>query len=72
MSAGSFEIATADTTFGNQGFRSMAVSSDGKFMAVGDCEGNLHIYDLHNSDYTCIKVNLVTIILHEDISLKKN
>ncbi|MBA0800840.1 hypothetical protein Gohar_011252 [Gossypium harknessii] len=33
----------------------MAISSDGKYMAVGDCEGNLHIYDLHNSDYTCIK-----------------
>ncbi|XVF08242.1 hypothetical protein REPUB_Repub06bG0209700 [Reevesia pubescens] len=55
VSAGSFEIATVDTTSGNQGFRSMAVSSDGKYMAVGDCEGNLHIYDLHNSDYTCIK-----------------
>ncbi|XVF76463.1 hypothetical protein PTKIN_Ptkin13bG0268300 [Pterospermum kingtungense] len=37
------------------GFRSMAVSSDGKYMAVGDCEGNLHIYDLHNSDYKYIK-----------------
>ncbi|OMO85146.1 hypothetical protein CCACVL1_10386 [Corchorus capsularis] len=55
VSAGSFEIDTVDTNFSNQGFRSMAVSSDGKYMAVGDCEGNLHIYDLHNSDYTCIK-----------------
>lgn len=64
MSAGSFEITHADTTFGNQGFRSMAISSDGKYMAVGDCEGNLHIYDLHNSDYTCIKVNLGAIIVH--------
>ncbi|KAL1083219.1 hypothetical protein V6Z11_D09G185300 [Gossypium hirsutum] len=55
VSAGSFEIATEDTAFGNLGLRSMAISSDGKYMAVGDCEGNLHIYDLHNSDYTCIK-----------------
>ncbi|KAK6290592.1 hypothetical protein POUND7_002133 [Theobroma cacao] len=69
VSAGSFEIATADTTFGNQGFRSMAVSSDGKYMAVGDCEGNLHIYDLHNSDYTCIKDSHDAEILSLSFSL---
>ncbi|XP_021290055.1 mitogen-activated protein kinase-binding protein 1 [Herrania umbratica] len=69
VSAGSFEIATVDTTFGNQGFRSMAVSSDGKYLAVGDCEGNLHIYDLHNSDYTCIKDSHDAEILSLSFSL---
>ncbi|KAK1562808.1 hypothetical protein Q3G72_017406 [Acer saccharum] len=33
----------------------MAVSADGKYLAAGDCEGNLHIYDLQSSDYTCFK-----------------
>ncbi|XWS55561.1 hypothetical protein CRYUN_Cryun09bG0010700 [Craigia yunnanensis] len=69
VSAGSFEITNVDTTFGNQGFRSMAVSSDGKYMAVGDCEGNLHIYDLHNSDYTCIKDSHDAEILSLSFSL---
>ncbi|XVF76771.1 hypothetical protein PTKIN_Ptkin13bG0293700 [Pterospermum kingtungense] len=69
VSAGSFEITNADATFGNQGFRSMAVSSDGIYMAVGDCEGNLHIYDLHNSDYTCIKDSHDAEILSLSFSL---
>ncbi|XVE76508.1 hypothetical protein DITRI_Ditri12bG0179300 [Diplodiscus trichospermus] len=69
VSAGSFEITNADATFGNQGFRSMAVSSDGKYMAVGDCEGNLHIYDLHNSDYTCLKDSHDAEILSLSFSL---
>jgi WD40 repeat protein len=39
-----------------QGFRSLAVSSDGKYLSAGDYEGNLHIYDLQTSDYTCFQV----------------
>ncbi|GMI71397.1 hypothetical protein like AT3G09080 [Hibiscus trionum] len=69
VSAGSFEITTGDTTFGNQGLRSMAISSDGKYMAVGGCEGNLHIYDLHNSEYTCIKDSHDAEILSLSFSL---
>lgn len=38
------------------GFRAMAVSSDGKHLAAGDCAGNLHIYNLQTSDYMCIQV----------------
>lgn len=41
----------------------MAVSSDGKYLAAGDSEGNLHIYDLTSSDYTCLKVNPDIFIL---------
>ncbi|KAL5983258.1 hypothetical protein ACLOJK_017342 [Asimina triloba] len=37
------------------GFRSMAVSSDGKYLAAGDYHGNLHVYNLHTSDYTCFQ-----------------
>ncbi|KAE8654270.1 Phosphate transporter 4,2 [Hibiscus syriacus] len=69
VTAGSFEITTGDTSFGNQGLRSMAISSDGKYMAVGGCEGNLHIYDLHNSEYTCIKDSHDAEILSLSFSL---
>ncbi|XP_044510723.1 mitogen-activated protein kinase-binding protein 1 isoform X4 [Mangifera indica] len=55
VSAGIFERDTMETGVRTQGFRSMAVSSDGKYLAAGDSEGNLHIYDLTSSDYTCLK-----------------
>ncbi|KAK0585024.1 hypothetical protein LWI29_022366 [Acer saccharum] len=55
VSAGIFERDTIETGFNTQGFRSMAVSADGKYLAAGDSEGNLHIYDLQSSDYTCFK-----------------
>ncbi|KAK3226204.1 hypothetical protein Dsin_006066 [Dipteronia sinensis] len=55
VSAGIFERDTIETGFNTQGFRSMAVSADGKYLAAGDCEGNLHIYDLQSSDYTFFK-----------------
>ncbi|CAH2054432.1 unnamed protein product [Thlaspi arvense] len=53
-SAGIFErehVETCGTTFG---FRALAVSEDGKYLAAGDCGGNLHIYDLQESVYTCL------------------
>ncbi|CAN8269531.1 unnamed protein product [Cochlearia groenlandica] len=52
-SAGIFErdlVETSGTTFS---FRALAVSEDGKYLAAGDCGGNLHIYDLQESEYTC-------------------
>lgn len=58
MSARTFVRDTIETGLNNQGFRSMAISAGGKYLAAGDCEGNLHIYDLKSSDYTCFKVNL--------------
>lgn len=33
----------------------MAVSSDGKHLAAGDSDGNLHVFNLYTSDYTCIQ-----------------
>ncbi|XAR68854.1 hypothetical protein NMG60_11000249 [Bertholletia excelsa] len=33
----------------------MAISSDGKYLAAGDCQGNLHIYNLQTSDYICFQ-----------------
>lgn len=56
VSAGIFERDTVESGIGTQGFRSIAVSSDGKYLAAGDCQGNLHIYNLQTSDYTCIQV----------------
>ncbi|KAF3600485.1 hypothetical protein F2Q69_00038983, partial [Brassica cretica] len=49
-SAGIFErdlVETCGTT------RALAVSEDGKYLAAGDCGGNLHIYDLQESEYAC-------------------
>ncbi|XP_043698057.1 mitogen-activated protein kinase-binding protein 1 isoform X2 [Telopea speciosissima] len=40
---------------GSRGFRSMAVSSDGKYLVAGDFLGNLHIYNLLDSDYKCFQ-----------------
>ncbi|KAG8649411.1 hypothetical protein MANES_08G087700v8 [Manihot esculenta] len=52
VSAGIFERDTMEASTSTQGFRSMATSSDGNYLAAGDYEGNLHIYNLHTSDYT--------------------
>lgn len=57
VSAGTFERDIVESGVTNtQGFRSMAVSSDGKYLAAGDSQGNLHVYNLHTADYTCIQV----------------
>jgi len=57
VSAGTFERDAVKVDLTSQEFRSLAVSSDGKHLAAGDCNGNLHIYNLQTSDYTCLQVN---------------
>ncbi|ESQ49165.1 hypothetical protein EUTSA_v10022253mg, partial [Eutrema salsugineum] len=52
-SAGIFERDLVETSSTKFGFRALAVSEDGKYLAAGDCGGNLHIYDLQKSEYTC-------------------
>ncbi|KAJ0244277.1 Transducin/WD40 repeat-like superfamily protein [Hirschfeldia incana] len=52
-SAGIFERDLVETCGTTYGFRALAVSEDGKYLAAGDCGGNLHIYDLQESEYTC-------------------
>lgn len=56
VSAGIFERGSVEAGVGTQEFRSLAISSDGKFLSAGDCEGNLHIYNLQTSEYTCFQV----------------
>lgn len=46
----------------------MAVSSDGVYLAAGDCEGNLHIYNLQTFDYTCFQVSLGTFMEFESLA----
>ncbi|XP_065853201.1 uncharacterized protein [Euphorbia lathyris] len=53
VSAGIFERDTKDSSLCTRGFRSIAASSDGEYLAAGDFEGNLHIYNLNTFDYTC-------------------
>ncbi|KAF8397340.1 hypothetical protein HHK36_016253 [Tetracentron sinense] len=74
VSAGILERDIVESGVGNQGFRSMAVSSDGKYLAAGDCQGNLHIYNLHTFDYTCFQDAHDAEILSLSFSLpsKKN
>ncbi|XP_024459033.2 uncharacterized protein LOC7487296 isoform X3 [Populus trichocarpa] len=55
VSSGILERDTAEAGVDTQGFRSMAASSDGKYLVAGDCEGNLHIYNLLTSDYACFQ-----------------
>ncbi|KAK4742582.1 hypothetical protein SAY87_000583 [Trapa incisa] len=54
VSSGIFERDTIEPGTVN-GFRSLAVSSDGVYLAAGDCSGNLHIYNLQSSEYTCLE-----------------
>lgn len=55
-SAGIFERDSVAKGISSPGFRSMAVSSDGKHLAAGDCQGNIHIFNLSTSDYIFIQV----------------
>ncbi|KAI3771297.1 hypothetical protein L6452_02459 [Arctium lappa] len=55
VGAGTFERESVVSGVITQGYRSMAVSSDGKHLAAGDSDGNLHIFNLNTSDYTCIQ-----------------
>lgn len=59
-SAGIFERDTKESNLSTRGFRSMAASSDGKYLAAGDCEGNLHIFNLNTFDYTCFQVKIAS------------
>ncbi|CAN4106082.1 unnamed protein product [Withania somnifera] len=53
--AGVFERDSLVSGFAATGYRSMAVSSDGKYLGAGDFLGNLHIFNLHTTDYMCIQ-----------------
>ncbi|XP_022034051.1 WD repeat-containing protein 62 isoform X2 [Helianthus annuus] len=55
LGAGTFERESVVSGVITKGYRSMAVSSDGKHLAAGDSDGNLHIFNLYTSDYTCIQ-----------------
>jgi len=57
VTAGTFERDAVKADLTNGEFRSLAVSSDGNYLAAGDCKGNLHIYNLQTSDYTCFQVS---------------
>ncbi|XP_050214454.1 uncharacterized protein LOC126665648 isoform X2 [Mercurialis annua] len=72
VSAGIFERNIMEARIRTQGFRSMAASSDGKYLAAGDCEGNLHIYNLDTSDYTCFQGVHDAEILSLSFSLSSN
>lgn len=58
VTAGTFERDSVASGILSPGFRSMTVSSDGKYLAAGDCQGNIHIFNLYTSDYFCIQVPL--------------
>ncbi|KAI7756056.1 hypothetical protein M8C21_019785, partial [Ambrosia artemisiifolia] len=55
VGAGTFERESVVSGVITKGYRSMAVSSDGKHLAAGDSDGNLHIFNLYTSEYTCIQ-----------------
>ncbi|KAG5550428.1 hypothetical protein RHGRI_015400 [Rhododendron griersonianum] len=55
VSAGVFERDSVELGNSTPGLRSMAISSDGQYLAAGDCQGNLHIYNIHTSEYICFQ-----------------
>eukprot|EP00268_Persea_americana_P034554 TRINITY_DN34183_c0_g1_i4.p1 TRINITY_DN34183_c0_g1~~TRINITY_DN34183_c0_g1_i4.p1 ORF type:complete len:921 (+),score=200.33 TRINITY_DN34183_c0_g1_i4:1022-3784(+) len=55
VSSGTYDQVAVEVGARAQGYRSMAVSSDGNYLAAGDHHGNLHLYNLHTSDYTCFQ-----------------
>ncbi|XP_057489788.1 uncharacterized protein LOC130775686, partial [Actinidia eriantha] len=69
VSAGIFERDSVELGISAPGFRSMAISSDGKYLAAGDCQGNLHIYNLYTSEYTCFQETHDSDILSLSFSL---
>ncbi|XP_024965743.1 mitogen-activated protein kinase-binding protein 1 [Cynara cardunculus var. scolymus] len=69
VGAGTFERESVVSGVITQGYRSMAVSSDGKHLAAGDSDGNLHIFNLNTTDYTCIQDVHKAEILSLDFSL---
>lgn len=58
VSAGIFERDSVAKDISRHGFRAMAVSSDGQHLAAGDCQGNIHIFNLHTSEYIFIQVHI--------------
>ncbi|GKE21799.1 mitogen-activated protein kinase-binding protein 1, partial [Tanacetum coccineum] len=56
FSAGTFERESVVSGVITKGYQSMTVSSDGKHLAAGDSDGNLYIFNLCTSDYTCIQI----------------
>lgn len=56
-SAGIFDRETVEAGLNSRDFRSLAASSDGKYLAAGDCDGNIHIFNLLTSDYTCLQAS---------------
>lgn len=63
VSGGTFERESVVSGVVTQGYRSMAVSSDGKHLAAGDSHGNLHVFNLNTSHYTCIQVSDYKLII---------
>lgn len=57
VSSGIIEREAVDIEINKQGFRSMEVSPDGKYLTAGDILGNLLIYNLKTSTCVCIQVN---------------
>lgn len=67
VSAGVFERESVELGISTPGLRSMAISSDGQYLAAGDCQGNLHIYNIHTSEYICVQVNVGTYLKCQNI-----
>ncbi|XP_071723045.1 uncharacterized protein [Rutidosis leptorrhynchoides] len=55
VGAGTFERESVASDVITKGYRSMAVSSDGRHLVAGGSDGHLHIFNLYTSDYTCIQ-----------------
>lgn len=72
VSAGVFERDSVELGNSTPGLRSMAISSDGQYLAAGDCQGNLHIYNIHTSEYICFQVNVGTYLKCQNICLVKH
>ncbi|KAL2250433.1 UNVERIFIED_CONTAM: WD repeat-containing protein 62 [Sesamum indicum] len=69
VNAGIFERDSVAKGISSSGFRSMAVSSDGKHLAAGDCLGNIHIFNLYTSNYIFIQDVHVADILSLSFNL---
>ncbi|XP_047307448.1 WD repeat-containing protein 62 isoform X2 [Impatiens glandulifera] len=55
VNADLFDQKTLELSINNPGLQCMTVSPDGKLLIAGDCKGNLHVFNLLTSDYTCLQ-----------------
>ncbi|KAG9453880.1 hypothetical protein H6P81_006784 [Aristolochia fimbriata] len=55
VSSALFDAEVVESSLETKGIRSLAASLEGRYLAAGDCQGNIHVYNLNTYNYTCFQ-----------------